>query len=290
MEALKWFKLGAENGDALSENNLGYMYLKGFGTAKDTAKAAEYLQKAAAHGHKGAAMSLGFMYENGDGVPQDLQEARRLYLRAKEQNVRDAEEALRRIDGKLEKESKSPQNKRQTPIPSGKPRAVGILTRPGDHSRSSDRAVDEVGKLFYERSYELTHNLPIIRNRHADKSGRLVAAGQFLALCREDEFSDLKVEEVEFYPTGEYLVVTMKNLQLVKIAWEGMYRTPTEESKKNLRVQLRLVWEALRTYPKSTDIFVAVQPGVVDMVPRWGRRFKASRPLKPQPITVRPAK
>jgi len=290
MEALKWFKLGAENGDALSENNLGFMYLKGVGTPKDTAKALEYLQKADAHGNHGAAMSLGLMYENGDGVPQDLQEARRLYVRAKEHKVDGAEKALRRIDGKLGKESNSPQNKRQVPIPSAKPRAVGILTQPGDHSRSSKRAVDEVGKVFYEQSYELTHSLPIIRNRYTDKPGRLAAAGQFLALCREDEFSDLKVEEVEFYPTGEYLVVTMKNMQLVKIAWEGMHGAPTEESKKNLRVQLGLVREALRAYPKSTDIFVAVQPGVVDMVPRWGRRFKASRPLKPQTITIRPAK
>ena len=82
----------------------------------------------------------------------------------------------------------------------------------------------------------------------------------------------------------------MKNLQLVKIAWDGMFGAPTEESKRNLKVQLETVWEALRAYPKSTDIFVAVQPGVVDMVPRWGRRFKASKPLKPQPITIRPAK
>ena len=290
MEALKWFKLGAENGDALSENNLGFMYLKGAGTPKDTAKALEYLQKADAHGNHGAAMSLGLMYENGDGVPQDLQEARRLYVRAKENKVDGAEKALQRIDGKLGKESMSPQSKRQVPIPSGKPRAVGVLTRPGDHSRSSNRAVDEAGKLFYERSYELTNTLPIIRNRYADKPGRLAAAGQLLALCREDEFSDLKVEEVEFYPTGEYLVVTMKNMQLVKIAWEGMYGAPTEESRKNLRTQVERTWEALRAYPKSTDIFVAVQPGVVDMVPRWGRRFKASKPPSPQPIVIRPAK
>ena len=119
MEALKWFKLGAENGDALSENNLGYMYLKGFGTAKDTAKAAEYLQKAAAHGHKGAAMSLGFMYENGDGVPQDLQEARRLYLRAKEHKVDGAEKALQRVDEKLRK--RVSQTPSQDAVPSGRP-------------------------------------------------------------------------------------------------------------------------------------------------------------------------
>ena len=280
MESIKWFKLGAEHGDALSENNLGYMYLKGIGTAKDTSKALEYFQKADAHGNSGAAMSLGLMYENGDGVPQDLQEARRLYLRAKEHKIDGAEEAVQRVDDKLRKGlSNVP---RQDAVPSDRPRAVGILTRRGDRSRSSHKAVDENGKKFYEQSFELTQKLPIIRENMYSRaeSGYLVAAGQFLSLCREADFSDLKVEEVESYVTGEYLVVTMKNLQLVKIAWEGMSNSPTEESRKNLRAQMELVWEALRTHPKSTDVFVAVQPGVVDMVPRWGTRFKSSKSSK----------
>jgi hypothetical protein len=153
-------------------------------------------------------------------------------------------------------------------------------------------AVDENGKSFYVQSFELRQKLPIIRkNTYARaESGYLVSAGQLLSLCREADFSDLKIGEIESCSTGEYLIVTMNNLQLVKIAWQGMDKSPTEESRQKLRTQVELVWEALRAHPKSTDIFVAVQPGVVDMVPRWGRRFKASRPPKPQPITVRPAK
>ena len=290
MEALKWFKLGAENGDARSENNLGYMYLKGFGTVKDTAKAVDCFQKADAHGNKGAAMSLGLMYENGDGVPQDLHEARRLYLRAKEHKVEGAEKALQRVDGKLKKDAG--QGTRPNAVPSDKSRAVGIVARKGDNSRSSNVAVDENGKSFYVRSFELTQKLPIIRkNTYAKaESGYLVSAGQLLSLCREADFSDLKIGEIESCSTGEYLIVTMNNLQLVKIAWQGMDKSPTEESRQKLRTQVELVWEALRAHPKSTDIFVAVQPGVVDMVPRWGRRFSSSKTPKPQPITIRHAK
>ena len=165
-------------------------------------------------------------------------------------------------------------------------RAVGILTRRGDNSRSSSRAIDEEGKMFGEKDFRLTQTLPIIREctQVTKSSGYLRAAGQLLSLCREGEFSDLKISEVEFYPTGEYLVATMKNMQLVKIAWEGMFQPPTEDSRKNLRRQIELAWEAMRAHPKSTDIFLAVQPGVVDMVPRWGRRFKPLKPPRPQPI------
>ena len=273
MEALKWFKLGAENGDALSENNLGYMYLKGFGTPKDTAKAVEYLQKAYAHGNYGAAVSLGFMYENGDGVQQDLHKARQLYQGAREHGIKEAEKALQRIDDAMRKMPDP------DPTPSGKSRAVGILTRKGDFSRSSHNAIDENGKVFQEQSSELTQKLPIVRASKLAKvsSGYLIAAGQLLALCRGDGFSDREVEEIELSPTGEYLVVTMKNQQQVKIAWEGMYKPPTEESRRTLRRQAWLVWEALRAHPKSTDVFVAVQPETVDMVPRWGRRFYTSK-------------
>ena len=276
-EALKWFRMGAENGDALSENNLGYMYLKGLGTPKDPVKALEYLQKADAHGNRGAAVTLGFMYENGDGVRQDLSEARRLYLKAKENGAKEAEEALRRIDDKMRKK---PEGRIQDSTPSGKSRAVGILTRRGDYSRSSHEAVDENGKIFREKSFELTQKLPIIRKNVSGRvsSGYPVAAAQLLALCGEKEFSDRRIEEIEHSPTGEYLVVTMKNQQLVKIAWEGMYKSPTEDSRRNLRRQVELVWEALRAHPKSTDVFVAVQPEIVDMVPRWGTRFKSSKP------------
>lgn len=192
----------------------------------------------------------------------------------------------------LEGDAVSQSVRKPEPVPSAKTRAVGLLTRKGDNSRSSRRAVDENGKVFEERSFEITGKLPIIREEHAKTyygktlSGMLFAASQLLAFCRDEEFSDLKIAEIELSKSGDYLIVTMENMQVAKIAWEGMERLPTADSQRKMRIQVRRLWDVMREYPKSTDYFVAVQSGIVDMVPRSGTRFKASRPPKPQAIRI----
>jgi TPR repeat protein len=70
-EALKWFRLAAEQGYASAQYNLGDMYRKGNGVLQDYAEAVKWWRLAAEQGYASAQYNLGVMYFNGDGVLQD---------------------------------------------------------------------------------------------------------------------------------------------------------------------------------------------------------------------------
>lgn len=61
-EALRWFHLSAEQGDAEAQYNLGFMYGRGEGTGKDHRASMEWFQKAASQGHAGAREILEKMF------------------------------------------------------------------------------------------------------------------------------------------------------------------------------------------------------------------------------------
>ena len=63
-EALKWFRLGANQGDARAQYYLGVTYAN--------AEALKWFRLAAEQGDARAQYYLGAMYANGQGVPQDL--------------------------------------------------------------------------------------------------------------------------------------------------------------------------------------------------------------------------
>ena len=67
-EAVKWFRLAAEQGLANAQHNLGVMYDNGEGVPQDVAA----FRLAADQGFAEAQVSLSFIYANGIGVPQDL--------------------------------------------------------------------------------------------------------------------------------------------------------------------------------------------------------------------------
>ena len=62
-EAMKWFRKAAEQGYGLAQNNLGSMYLKGIGVEeKDDKEAMKWFRKAADQGIALAQYNLGLMY------------------------------------------------------------------------------------------------------------------------------------------------------------------------------------------------------------------------------------
>jgi len=71
VEAVRWYREAAEQGDATAQFNLGGMYRKGAGIPKDDAKAAYWYHKAAEQGLAEAQGNLGMMYASGTGVSQD---------------------------------------------------------------------------------------------------------------------------------------------------------------------------------------------------------------------------
>ena len=54
-EAVKWYRLAAEQGDADAQVELGLCYRKGIGVQKDLAEAKRWFQKAAKQGGYGGA-------------------------------------------------------------------------------------------------------------------------------------------------------------------------------------------------------------------------------------------
>ena len=72
-EAVRWYRLAAEQGEAIAQNNLGLMYSNGWGVPQDYAEAIRWYRLLAEQGKAGAQNNLGVMYDsNGRGVPQDL--------------------------------------------------------------------------------------------------------------------------------------------------------------------------------------------------------------------------
>ena len=70
-EAVKWYRLSANQGYALAQYNLGSMYYNGQGVKKNNAEAARWYRLAAVQGYASAQYNLGVMYENGQGVIKD---------------------------------------------------------------------------------------------------------------------------------------------------------------------------------------------------------------------------
>ena len=84
-EAVRWYRMAAEQGNAKAQNSLGDMYYRGEGIPEDHAEAARWSRLAAEQGHAEAQYNLGVMYDKGEGVPEDGTEAARWYRMAAEQ-------------------------------------------------------------------------------------------------------------------------------------------------------------------------------------------------------------
>lgn len=78
-EAVRWYRLAADQGQADAQFNLAVMYANGRGVAQDYQEAIRLYQALADQGEADAQTKLGLMYANGQGVAQDFQEAIRWY-------------------------------------------------------------------------------------------------------------------------------------------------------------------------------------------------------------------
>jgi TPR repeat protein len=75
----------ANAGDALAQNNLGYLYTLGLEVPLDYEQAARWYARAATQGLAAAEYNLGVLYERGLGVAREFRLAARLYRAAAEQ-------------------------------------------------------------------------------------------------------------------------------------------------------------------------------------------------------------
>ena len=87
VEASKWYRLAAEQGDAISQFYLGFFYGNGLGLEKDSEEASKWYFKAASQGVMEAQYNLATMYQNGVGVIQNYEKAFEWHLKAAEQGM-----------------------------------------------------------------------------------------------------------------------------------------------------------------------------------------------------------
>ena len=72
-EAVKWFRLAAEQGNVLSQNLLGLQYLLGgMGVVQNYKEALNWFILAAKQGHSGSQSEMARMYEQGRGATQNF--------------------------------------------------------------------------------------------------------------------------------------------------------------------------------------------------------------------------
>ncbi len=81
-DALAWYRAAADQGDAYSQNAIGYLYWLGTGVPRDPVEAVRWFQLAAAQGNVQSQATLGAAYERGEGIAQDLQQAMTWYFKS----------------------------------------------------------------------------------------------------------------------------------------------------------------------------------------------------------------
>lgn len=90
-EALKWFRMGADQGDLSSTFWYGKMLVEGLGTAPDKKEGANYILKAANAGFPNAMFAIGSCYLDGDGVTRNPEQAVKWFKLAAGKGVGGAE-------------------------------------------------------------------------------------------------------------------------------------------------------------------------------------------------------
>lgn len=93
-EAVKWYRLAADKGNAKAQNNLGLCIINGNGVEKSIQEAVKWFRMAAEQGLASGQCSLGICYYRGDGVEKNEQEAVAWFRKAAEQDYAPAQTRL----------------------------------------------------------------------------------------------------------------------------------------------------------------------------------------------------
>ena len=101
VEAVKWFRKGAEQNVAEAQSNLGICYFEGQGVAKDRAEAVKWFRKAAEQNHAFAQYNLGVCYSSGQGVAKDFVEAYKWWLLAAAQGAEPARNDMSTLERRM---------------------------------------------------------------------------------------------------------------------------------------------------------------------------------------------
>lgn len=99
--AFEWYVKAAKQNHDKAAFEVGFAYLRGVGVSQDYDKAMKWLSNAAEYNNVRAYYFLGTMYEKGNGVPVDLEKALRWYTRASKGGYAVAEERVIEVKADL---------------------------------------------------------------------------------------------------------------------------------------------------------------------------------------------
>jgi hypothetical protein len=106
-KAVEWYQKAADQGLAYAQFSLGCIYERGQGVPKDVAKAVELYRMVAEKGDEDAQFRLGCIYEGGQGVPKDLSAAAEWFRKAADRGHIEAGAGLREVLSEMERELNS---------------------------------------------------------------------------------------------------------------------------------------------------------------------------------------
>jgi hypothetical protein len=84
-EAMRWYRIAADQGSAAAQFYLGAMYENGWGVKRDFVQAMRWYREAADQGYIAAFVAIASMYIQGEGVEQNYAEGLRWYEKAADQ-------------------------------------------------------------------------------------------------------------------------------------------------------------------------------------------------------------
>ena len=96
-EAVKWYRLAADQGNTHSMTSLGALYAEGTAVTQDYREAVRWYRKAADQGDAAGQELLARCYRDGHGVPQDNGEAAIWYRKAASQGYASAQWHLGKV-------------------------------------------------------------------------------------------------------------------------------------------------------------------------------------------------
>lgn len=167
-EAVKYYKLAAEQGNAEAQGALGYKYHVGEGVTHNYKEAVKWYKLAAEQGYADAQYSLGLMYYKGHGVEQNYNEAMKWYKLAAEQGLAIAQNDLGTMYGEgegVEQNYKEAIKWYKLAVKQGNPIAqcnLGIMYRDGKGVEQNYKEMVKWYKLSAEQGLlEAQYNLGV---------------------------------------------------------------------------------------------------------------------------------
>lgn len=200
--AAEWLLKAAEHGHVDAQCAVGWLYLEGSGVTQNSPLAAEWFTKSANHGSIEAQSNLGRMYETGRGIPQNYSLAEEWYRKAAEQGL---DVALYNLGGLYEKGHGLPQDYAL---------AIEYYTESAEYGHTE--AMINLGRLYegghgvpqdYELAFQWFQDAAHIGSAEAEFNlARLYAQGKGVEQNNKEAFELLKESAWDGDISAQYIL------------------------------------------------------------------------------------